>query len=67
MVFAGNPGTGKTSIARLVAEMFSSMGMLKTGQLVETDRSSFVSEIPGETSKKTEMKFKRSFSVEYYS
>ena len=58
MVFAGNPGTGKTSIARLVAEMFSSMGMLKTGQLVETDRSSFVSEIPGETSKKTEMKFK---------
>lgn len=58
MVFAGNPGTGKTSIARLVAEMFSSMGMLKTGQLVETDRSSFVSEVPGETSKKTEMKFK---------
>ncbi|MGL5614654.1 MAG: AAA family ATPase [Sarcina sp.] len=58
MVFAGNPGTGKTSIARLVAEMFSSMGMLKTGQLIETDRSSFVSEVPGETSRKTEEKFK---------
>lgn len=58
MVFAGNPGTGKTSIARLVAKMFSSMGMLKTGQLVETDRSSFVSDIPGETSKQTEAKFK---------
>ncbi len=58
MVFAGNPGTGKTSIARLVAEMLNSMGLLKIGQLVETDRSSFVSEVPGETSKKTEEKFK---------
>lgn len=58
MVFAGNPGTGKTSIARLVAEMLNSMGLLKIGQLVETDRSSFVSEIPGETAKKTEAKFK---------
>ncbi|GAA0715352.1 hypothetical protein GCM10008904_32110 [Paraclostridium ghonii] len=58
MIFAGNPGTGKTSIARLVAEMLNSMGLLKVGQLVETDRSSFVSEIPGQTSKKTEEKFK---------
>lgn len=58
MVFAGNPGTGKTSIARLVAEMLNSMGLLKVGQLIETDRSSFVSEVPGETSKKTEEKFK---------
>ncbi|MGL6107069.1 AAA family ATPase [Romboutsia sp.] len=58
MVFTGNPGTGKTSIARLVAEMLNSMGLLKTGQLIETDRSSFISEIPGETSKKTETKFK---------
>ncbi len=58
MVFAGNPGTGKTSIARLVAEMLNSMGLLKVGQLVETDRSSFVSEIPGQTSIKTEEKFK---------
>lgn len=58
MVFAGNPGTGKTSIARLVAEMLNSMGLLKIGQLVETDRSNFVSEIPGQTSKKTEETFK---------
>jgi replication-associated recombination protein RarA len=58
MVFAGNPGTGKTSIARLVAEMLNSMGLLKGGQLVETDRSHFVSEVPGETAKKTEEKFK---------
>ncbi|MBE6053238.1 MAG: AAA family ATPase [Clostridium sartagoforme] len=58
MVFAGNPGTGKTSIARLVAEMLNSMGLLKIGQLVECDRSSFISNIPGETAKKTEEKFK---------
>lgn len=58
MVFVGNPGTGKTSIARVVAEMLNSMGLLKLGQLVETDRSHFVSEIPGETAKKTEEKFK---------
>ncbi|MDS0524869.1 AAA family ATPase [Clostridium sp. SHJSY1] len=58
MVFAGNPGTGKTSIARLVAEMLNSIGLLKVGQLIETDRSSFVSEVPGETAKKTESKFK---------
>jgi len=58
MVFAGNPGTGKTSIARLVAEMLRTMGFLKKGQLIETDRSGFVSEIPGETAKKTELKFK---------
>ncbi len=58
MVFAGNPGTGKTSIARLVAEMLNSMGLLKIGQLIECDRLSFVSNIPGETAKKTEGKFK---------
>ena len=58
MVFAGNPGTGKTSIARIVAEMLNSMGALKVGQLIETDRSSFVSEVPGQTSKKTIAKFK---------
>jgi SpoVK/Ycf46/Vps4 family AAA+-type ATPase len=58
MVFAGNPGTGKTSIARLVAEMLRTMGFLRKGQLIETDRSGFVSDIPGETAKKTELKFK---------
>jgi replication-associated recombination protein RarA len=58
MVFAGNPGTGKTSIARLVAEMLNSMGLLKGGQLIETDRSHFVGENSAETAKKTEEKFK---------
>ena len=59
MVFAGNPGTGKTSIARLVAEMLNSMGLLKIGQLIETDRSNFVSETQGETPKKTEETFQK--------
>ena len=59
MVFAGNPGTGKTSIARLVAEMLNSMGFLKGGQLIETDRASFVSEKMGETPAKTEKTFRK--------
>lgn len=58
MVFAGNPGTGKTSVARLVAEMLNSMGLLKIGQLIETDRSGFVANTTEETAKKTEEKFK---------
>ena len=58
MVFAGNPGTGKTSVARLVAEMLNSMGLLKIGQLIETDRSGFVANTTEETAKKTEDKFK---------
>ncbi|TCK98498.1 SpoVK/Ycf46/Vps4 family AAA+-type ATPase [Natranaerovirga hydrolytica] len=58
MVFSGNPGTGKTSIARLVAEMLNSMGLLKVGQLIETDRSHFVADTVSETAKKTETKFK---------
>ncbi|WP_297637392.1 AAA family ATPase, partial [uncultured Clostridium sp.] len=59
MVFAGNPGTGKTSIARLVAEMLNSIGLLKTGQLIETDRSSFVTGEKGSTAKRTEEVFKK--------
>jgi SpoVK/Ycf46/Vps4 family AAA+-type ATPase len=58
MIFSGNPGTGKTTIARLVAEMFKEMGLLKSGHLVETDRSGLVAEYAGQTSKKTEELFK---------
>ncbi len=58
MIFSGNPGTGKTTIARLIAEMFKEMGLLKSGHLIETDRSGLVAEYVGQTAKKTEEVFK---------
>ena len=53
MVFAGNPGTGKTTMARIVSEMFYAMGVLKTNKLVETDRAGLVSGYVGQTALKT--------------
>ena len=58
MIFTGNPGTGKTTVARVVALMFKEMGMLKRGHLVETDRSGLVSEYAGQTARKTEEKIR---------
>lgn len=58
MIFTGNPGTGKTTIARVVADMFKSMGILKKGQLVETDKAGLIAEYVGQTAKKTEDVFK---------
>ncbi|MBU3104996.1 AAA family ATPase [Clostridium gasigenes] len=58
MIFSGNPGTGKTTIARLVADMFKEMGMLKSGHLIETDRSGLVAGYVGQTAKKTEEVFR---------
>ncbi len=60
MIFSGNPGTGKTTIARLVADMFKEMGLLKSGHLIETDRSGLVAEYAGQTAKKTEEVFRSS-------
>lgn len=59
MIFTGNPGTGKTTIARVMASMFRDMGLLKSGHLVETDRGGLVAEYAGQTAKKTEEVFKR--------
>lgn len=53
MVFVGNPGTGKTHVARTVAKMLKELGVLKEGQLVETDRGGLVSEYVGKTAQKT--------------
>jgi SpoVK/Ycf46/Vps4 family AAA+-type ATPase len=52
-VFTGNPGTGKTTVARIMADVFRSLGILSRGQLIEADRSKLVAGFAGQTAIKT--------------
>ncbi len=59
LVFMGNPGTGKTTVARLIAQLYYAIGVLSKGQLVEVDRSGLVAGVVGQTAIKTDEAVKK--------
>jgi hypothetical protein len=59
LIFSGNPGTGKTTVGRLLARIYRSLGVVDRGQLIEVDRSGLVAGFVGQTAKKVQDVFDR--------